>query len=155
MHRSSLVLLLTLTSLVLVSGYLSSRQQAEPGGSTFRLIPPEKIVNVVGDASFKKGHSTEVLYTVPDEHWFVLTGFRRIHTSKLDPELDLMMGKSGTKDLTLMVPYRLSAALGGTSYGDLVGLKFPPGSSVVLQRNERGSTTQVSQYLLVGYLIDV
>lgn len=115
--------------------------------------PPARIVNEVGERSFTKGQTQADVYSVPEDQWFILTEFRRIHTSALDPELDLMMRVSGREEEVLVVPYRFTETDFTTGFGSVLGLKFPPSSTVVLRRNERSSATQKSQYLLVGYLV--
>src|SRR5690606_26064013 len=115
--------------------------------------PPERIVNVTGEHTFGKGKSTLDVYTVPDDAWLIVTDFRRIDTGNLDPELVLQMRPAGAKEGVTVLFFEFSRGEFGSDFGGPVGLRFEPGSTVVLQRNEPGSARQPSRYALVGYLV--
>lgn len=153
--KLSLSLLAFLVVVVVASGVASQEEwrsaQASAASSTWPPRPDD-IVNVVGEYVFGKGRTKYDIYTVPDDKWLVMTEFRRIHTGNLDPELDLLMRSAGGGDDVVVLPSKFSETAFASNIGSGVGLKFPPSSTVALQRNERGSAPQRSQYFFVGYL---
>lgn len=140
----------------LIAGSLTAQTvgQVDPAPRPAPWPPsPERIVNVTGEHTFGRGKSTLDVYTVPPDSWLIVTDFRRIDTGNLDPELDLLMRPPKSKAGITMLYFEFSETAFGSDFGGPVGLRFEPGSTVVLQRNEPGSTKQPSRYSLVGYLV--
>ena len=147
-------------TLVLLAASIAGALSAHTTGQETAPIPPiawpptpDRIVNVAGEHTFGRGESTHDIFSVPDDSWFVVTDFRRIETGNLDPELDLMMRRSGEKKGIVVLYHEFSETSFGSDFGGPVGLRFAPSSTVVLQRNEPGSTKQPSRYSMVGYLV--
>lgn len=111
--------------------------------------PPERIVNVNGEHTFGRGRSTCDVYTVPEDSWLIVTDFRRIDTGNLDPELDLQMRQRKARSGETVLYFEFSTS----PFSSPTGLRFEPGSTVVLERNEPGSSKQPSRYSLIGYLV--
>ncbi|MFH0945484.1 MAG: hypothetical protein V2A76_09840 [Planctomycetota bacterium] len=115
----------------------------------------DRIVNVTGIAGFKKPGDQEVLYTVPDDLWLVITDLRTTKTKKmLFPEPDLEVRLKGAKKGTLVIPWQLSGSDFAGNTGSGVGFKFPPGSDVVLARTADGTSRLDCFYFLAGYLTE-
>ncbi len=152
--KLALSLLAILFIALIASGVASQEDwRSNPTSGSSWPPRPHDIVNVVGENVFGKGRTKIDIYTVPDDKWLVMTEFRRIHTGNLDPELDLLVRPADSGTETLVVPAKFTETAFASSFGGVgVGVKFPPGSTVVLQRNERGSASQKSQHFLVGYL---
>jgi hypothetical protein len=89
------------------------------------------------------------VYTVPNDRWPTLTGasgntssYPRALWSEVFNSSSTVKGFAEVNDL-LFSP---------ESCGGAIGWTFRPGSNVVLQNSDPGSTTNVHDYALIGYL---
>lgn len=143
--------------LAATGGFLLAQDPPVPGIAPAPVVaawppdPAERIINLAGEELFSKRNRDQVIYTVPEDFWLVVTDFRRQlpPTTTVDPDLDLVMRPAGSKRDIVVIPHQLSDSV---NMGSAVGLKFPPKSEVVLHRNAELSGDLASLYMLTGYL---
>ena len=152
MKPSILMALLGLAvGLVLAGNFAEGQGQTEAPDRVWPPLPAKNIVNETGVANFRKRGDAEVIYTVPEDRWLVLTDYRTIKQLKeLFPEPNLISRVAGAKQGTLVIPWQLSAP--SFNSGSAVGLRFPPGSEVVLERDASGTAKLSCFYFIAGYL---
>ncbi len=154
MKQHILMLVMGLCAGLVLAGNLAVGQgQDEPVAQSWPPEPGRQIVNENGLAGFAKKGRQEVIYSVPEDSWLVITDFRTIKKLKeLYPEPDLLNRKEGAKKGSLVLPWQLSAPSFNSNMGSAIGLKFEPGSDVVLQRSRAGTTSMSCYYFFAGYL---
>ena len=155
MRQGILLATLGLCAGLALAGSLAEGQEKaeQTSKGTWPPSPASRIINETGTVSFRKTGDSEVIYTVPDNLWFVITDLRTTKTKKqLFPEPDLEMRLPGAKKGTTVIRWELLAPAfaGNTASG--VGFKFPPGSEVVLTRREEGGSRLACYYFFAGYL---
>jgi hypothetical protein len=154
MKQSILMALVGLSAgLVLAGNFAEGQAPSEPPEAIWPPSVASDIVNQTGIAEFRRQGDSEVIYTVPEDRWLVVTDFRTVkRLRELFPEPNLNWRNPGAKQGTLVIPWQLSVPAFNSSTGSAVGLKFPPGSEVVLERDAGGTARLSCFYFIAGYL---